>query len=890
MFQKKHTEFHAEMEAHIQLEIDRLCEQGLSESEARAAALRTFGNRTSTEERFYESHPSLWLDRLWQNVRFGARMLLRNPASTVVAVLTLALAIGANTAIFSLTNAVILRNLPIPNPNQVVLFGQCHWSGSVDDIPNTSWQLFSYHFFQQFRLRNAVFADVAAVDSLLMKTHARIGGGHLEKISADLVSGSFFNTLGVQPSRGRLLGPQDDVTPGAHPVAVASYQYWRERFGGDPSAVGSALTIDSTTYTLVGVAPPGFFGVRVGEAPNLFIPLAMEKQVSPGWNGLQRDLFQSLYLFGRLKPGVSMQAASANTNVLFRRIMASFAEGRADAKEIAGLQRATIELVPGANGISQIRSRFSPVLWLLMAIVGVLLLIACANLANLLLARAAARQREMAIRISIGAGRTRLIRQLLIESALLGLAGAVLGIAFASIASRLLLRMVSSGPQVIPLDLTVDGRVLAFTLAVTVATVLLFGIFPALRATRLNLVAVLKEGRTSTSAPARGRLARALVVAQIALSLMLVAGAGLFLRSLTNLLNMPRGFDAANVLEFGVDPNSAGYRVDARLENLIDSAETRVKSLPGVEAASFVFSVFDGGGWTGPVSVPGGPSDPPEIFHNVVGSGYLDTVRIPLLFGRDFTDHDDASSRKVALINQTMARDYFPGVSPIGRTFTVADEPEWRNIEIVGVVRDGKYMRLQEKPTPAAFYPHAQHPRFLYRFLVRYHGGPRGVAAQVRQVFAKLDANLPVGDALPLATIVNNSLTGQKAVAEICGFFAIAAIVLACLGIYGVMSYGVARRTNELGIRMALGAERGQVLRMVLREVLALTIVGVAVGLALAAAESKLIANLLFGVGPFDPLSLGIAAAAMVAVALLAGYGPARRATRIDPLAALRYE
>ena len=895
MFWKKRTsaDFRDEIESHLQLEVDRLQEQGLSEADARAAAYRSFGNRTRSEEQFYESNPRLWWDRLLQNVRFGVRMLMCSPASTIVAVLTLALGIGANTAIFSLMNAVLLRKLPVHNPHELVLFGNGNWRGSIDSLPNRSWQLFSYRFYKEFRHKNSVFSNVAAIDSILFDTHARVGSGtQFEKIGVELVSGTYFNTLGVNPVLGRVLTDSDDQTPGGHPVAVASYSWWQQRFARDPGVVGTTVTIGSTAYTIIGVAPQEFFGVIVGQSPDLWIPLAMEKEVSPGWNGLEKNLFQSLYLMARLKPGVDAQSANANTNLLFRQILGEYEGSQPSPKDVEDIKHALIELTPASTGLSQLRREFSSPLEILMAVVAVLLLIACANLANLLLARAAARQREMAIRMSIGAGRTRLIRQLLVESGLLGLAGAALGILFASMAGRVLLLMVSAGDQPLPIDVAPDTHVLIFTLAVTMLTVLLFGIAPALRATRLDLAPTLKEGRSVMGAPSRNRLARGLVIGQVALSLVLLAGAGLLLNSLQNLLAVPTGFDKTNVLVMAIDPAAAGYKEDARLEIMMQRAEERVASVAGVQSAAFAFSVFDGGGWTDAVIVPGRPASrtDPEVFHNIVGAQYMITMRIPIILGRALTARDDGQSRKVAVINETMARLYFPGGSPLGRTFNVGPSPEWQNVEVVGVVKDGKYTALRERPTAAAFYPHAQHPGYLSRILVRYTGDKAAVVSRVRAALAEIDPALPIGDVSTLNRLVDDSVINQRLVAQLSTLFAALAAFLACIGIYGVMSYGVARRTNELGVRMALGAERRDILWMVVRETLRLILIGVAAGVALSIAASRLIQSVLFGLKPFDPLVLGLAVITLTAVALFAGYLPARRATRIDPMVALRYE
>jgi predicted permease len=888
-------DFRAEIEADLQLEIDRLRELGLSEEEARARACQAFGNRTRAEERFYESSGWFWVDLLSHDLRFGLRMLAKNPSSTVIAVLTLALGIGANTAIFSLINAVMLRNLPVQEPKQLMLFGKGRWLGSVDNLPNGSWELFSFNFYRQFQQKNDVFSDVTAINSILFEPHGRIGNtADAEKVKADLVSGTYFKTLGVSPVLGRTFDKSEDETPGGHPVAVASYTWWHRRFANDPGIVGTKVAINATVYTIMGVTPPEFFGATVGQSPDLWIPLTMEKELSPAWNGLDKDLFQSLFIIGRRKPGVSAQQAAANTNVLFKQIISGYAGPQPSPKVLDDIRHAEIELTPAAAGLSQVRHQFSASLTILMVIVALVLLIACANVANLLLARAAARQREMAVRMSIGAHRSRLVRQLLVESGLLGLAGGGVGVLLAIGATRLLLLMVSSGSkEPFPLHAGSDGPVLIFTLIVTMATVLLFGTAPALYATRLALGSALKEGRGATASRAHNRLSRSLVVGQVALSLVLLVGSGLFLRGLVNLMNVDTGFDKRNVLVAGVDPGAAGYQPDARWDTVMGRIEGRVGSLSGIRAASFAFFVFDGGGWTAPVRVKGQPAsgNDPDVDHNIVGAQYFDALRVPVVLGRALHRQDDAASSRVAVINETMARVYFPGGSPLGRTFSIGNAAEYQNVEVVGVVKDAKYMSLDEHPMPAAFYPHAQHlGSFLYNFVIRYEGDPKQVTPEIVRAVREVDRHLPVGDFSTLKQIVGGSPSSQRMVAQLCTFFGMLAAFLACIGIYGVTSYGIAKRTNEFGIRMALGAERQDVLWMVLRDALRPALMGMTVGLVLALAAFRLLESQLFGLKFYDPFAVGWAIAAMIMVALLASFLPARRATRIDPTIALRCE
>jgi predicted permease len=890
---RKPHEFAAEIEAHLQLETDRLKEQGLTEDEARDAARRNFGNVTRVREQRYESGGWGVLDRLRQDVRFGTRMLAKTPGSTVVAVLTVALGIGGNAAVFSLLNAVMLRNLPVPQPNRLVLFGKGTWAGIQDTLPDRSWQLFSYPLYKEFRHKNQVFTDVAAIDSILFDTHGRVAGEpELEEIRVELVSGTYFETLGLNPSAGRLLTDADDRKPGGQPVAVASYGWWTRRFAKAPGAVGMPVAINVTEYRIVGVAPPRFVGQTVGQSTDEWLPLAMQKQISPGWNGLEDNLFQSLYLIARCKPGVGLKEAGANTNFLFRQILREYVEPHPTPKQLGDIAHAGIELTPAASGLPGLRVHFSSPLKILMGVVVLVLLIACANVANLLLARAIARQREVAVRLSLGAGRARVIRQLLVESGLLGVTGAAFGALIAWGASRLLLG-ICAGAESLAIDITPDERVLAFTVAITTLTVLLFGTAPAFYATRLDLASSLKAGRDIAGSPSRSRLSRALVVGQVSLSLVLLAGAGLFLQSFLNLMNIDTGFDKHNVLIVGIDPAAAGYRVDARVENMMESIEERVGSLPSVQGASFAFSIF-GGGWTQPVTAAGRPKSDNDldVFHDIVGPKYLDVMKTAVVLGRGLSARDTGASQRVAVINEAMARAYFPGVSPIGRTFTVGPEPEWQNVEVVGVTKDAKYMSLKQGHMPAAFYPHSQHPMFLYSLLVRYTGSTAALVPQIRSAIRATEPNLPVGPTSSLADLVENSVGNQRLVAQLSSVFGGLATLLACLGIYGVVSYGVARRTNEFGVRMTLGAERRDVFWSVLREVLRLVFIGVLLGspLPLAIGSSALVQTQLYGLKWYDPLAIGFAVLAILLLALLAGYLPARRATKIDPMAALRYE
>ena len=624
LFRKEQVdrELDEELRAYLEMAAAEMMKDGLSRREALRMVRLEQGTVEVTKEIVRTGRWESLVETLWQDLRFTARMLPKNPGFTTIAVLTLALGIGANTAIFSLLDAVLLRSLPVSHPEQLLWFGPARATGSTEYIPSGNTQAFSYLFFEDFRRKNRVFSDMAAIRSTVFETHGRVAGNaDLEKIDIELVSGRYFQTLGVNPALGRTLSESDDQAPGAHPVALASYSWWQRRFANDPSIVGKAVTIGSTVYTIVGVAWPGFFGATVGQSPDLWIPLAMEKEISPAWTGLDNPFFQALHIIARPKSGVTLSQAQAQTNFLFREIIRGYLGTRPTKQELDDIDHAYIRLTPAATGRSAVR-QFSSPLQVLMVVVALVLLIGCANVANLLLVRAAGRRREMAVRMSMGAKRSRLIRQLLAESALLGLLGTIFGVALAWGASRLLLYMVSTGTETIPIRIVPDLRILGFTVVVAFLTVLFFGTVPAFQATRFDLAKSLQGGRCIISAPARSRAGRGLVVAQVTLSLVPLTGAGLFSRSLSNLINLDTGFDKRNVLVMTMDPAAAGYESDARLESVMERIEERVAAIPGAEGASFALDVFDRGGWSGDdITVPGQPHKEyhPGVDFNIVG-------------------------------------------------------------------------------------------------------------------------------------------------------------------------------------------------------------------------------------------------------------------------------
>jgi len=842
------------------------------------------------------------MSELLQDLRYALRQLQKNPGFAAVAMISLALGIGANTTIFSLLDAILFRNLPVALPEQLVLFGHGHWVGSMNGMPNKSWDLFSWPLYREFSARNDVFSGVAAIDSIEFGSHAFLSGGPGWLSHVDLVSGNFFDVLGVHAALGRTLTSDDDRTSGSGAVAVASYGWWM-RQGRSPFVLGKSVRVGSSNYTIIGVAQRGFFGTTVGESPDFWIPLSMEKEISPGWNGLNDKDFQSLYLIARRKPDVSVWQASAETNTLFRQIIrGEYLGAKPSPRELASLKHAEVELTPAARGLSQLRLEMSLPLEILMAVVALVLLIACANIANLLLARGAVRSREIRVRMALGATRSRIIAQLLTESALLALSAATVGIVFSWRAGALLLHVVSGRHQAVPVEVTPNLQVLLFTVAVTVFATLLFGLVPALRAAGLGRMQPLTEGRGLVE-PLRNHAQSALIITQTALSLVLLAGAGLFLHSLRNLTDVNTGFDAHNVLVFGLDEYAAGYTQDARLAGLQHQIEDRVQSLPGVQAASFSMFTFNEGEWSDPVVVEGVPRTPEnshEVLYDVVGDGYFATFGLPLLAGRTFNGQDNAHAPSVAVINETMANRFFPGVSPVGHRFGIGDDPSHsRDIEVVGVVKDAKYVTLSEPAQMAAYFPWSQHLQYFSNFSVRYSGEPGAVIQEVRDSIAQVDPHVMVSNVTPLAALVEASIGNQQLIAQLSTIFALAATVLVCIGIYGLMSYAVTRRTREIGVRIALGAAPSSVQWLVLRENLIRALTGVFIGIPVALLGAQLVVKLenphllsrvLYGVGPLDPWSVSLGLFLMLFASTIAGLLPARRASRVEPMIALREE
>jgi len=823
-------------------------------------------------------------------------MLLKQKGFTTIAVLSLALGIGANTAIFSLIDALMLRALPVFEPERLVLFGNADSAGISIGFPDSSTDLFSYPTYREIRERTQSFSDIAAVHSFPSRVHGVVhaGGstGELEQVKAQMVSGTYFSVLGVNAHLGRVLTANDDITPGGHPVVVASHSWWQRRFASNPSVIGSTVSIDKTTYTIIGVAPRDFFGTTVGDSPDIWVPLSMEEQLPPGFKGLTNRMFQSLYLIGRLKPGTSVEQAGAETNLLFKQVLQEYSGAQPSEKRLQDIQQARIELTPAGRGLSELRREFSLPLKILMIVVGVVLLIACANIANLLMARAAARVQEFTIRVALGASAARIGRQLLTESLLLALVGGAAGVLLGSWGSSALVSMVSTGPQALPLNVEPDLRVLLFTVVLSILSAVVFGTAPAIRASRVELNASLKSNRASSSAITKSLVGKTLLVSQVALSLLLLVGAGLFVRTLVNLQRVDAGFNQEQVLLFQIDTDAIGYKQDSRLVQLYRDVEARVSSIPGVRAASFSMFAFNQGGWNAPASTRADSSSAGtvQIGNNSVGPDFFEAMGLPLLAGRGFGAQDTESSPKVAVISEAMAQRMFPNSSPLGKRFGMGGPEHSEDIEIIGVVKDAKYGNLMEEPRPMAYYPYSQSIIFLSNLEVSFSGEPGAITAETRRAIKDVHRDLPIVDAVRMSEHVGRSLVQQKLIARLSSFFGVLALLLACIGLFGIMSYSVTKRTNEIGIRMALGAGRADVMRLVLREGMTPVIIGVAIGLPAAIMGARLIATLLFGLQPSDPLTISVATVLLLGVAALAGYLPARKASRVDPMTALRCE
>ena len=878
LWPRKHREadLDRELRTHLDLEAQDHRDRGLSPDDARLAALRAFGNVSLTKEDVRSAWGWTLLEQFAADARYAFRGMWRSPALTAIAVLSLALGIGANTAIFSLVDAVLLRMLPIERPAELERIG-------MRDGPNNA-DVFSYPLFRELRARNQVFAGMFARNAT---PASLVAAGRTERGVMEIASGGYFTILGVHPLMGRLFTDEDDRTPSSSPVAVISFQYWRERLSADPAVLGKTIRINNYPFTVIGVTPPGFFGIEVGTSPDVWVPMMMQPEVFGGRVAFDDGNWGWLQVFGRRAPGLTEQQARAGLDVTLQQIQLQNAAPRfyAHPKELS------IRLTAAAQGTSRLRVDFENPLEVLMALVGLVLLIACANVANLLLARSAARRREIAVRLSLGAARSRLIRQLLTESILLSLIGGALGVLFSGFGVHFLLAFLPADRIPIVLEVSASARVLGFALAVSVLTGALFGLAPALESTRATLAGSLKDDGARLRGRGRFGLRRLLVVAQVSLSLLLLVGAGLFLRSLRNTAAINIGLKTDGVLMASVNPRLNGY-TPPQVANFYQQLQARLSAMPEVQAVGMSEVPLLSGNYNAVGLRIAGLPDPPQgrsIITNTVDPGLFDIAGIPIVRGRGFGPQDTPASGRVVILSETAARYFFGDAEPIGRKVVMGSRAE---LEVIGIARDSKYRAVREDTPRIGYYDLAQvNPPVVERTVyLRTVGDPTAHAAALRAAIRGLDRNLPVYNLKTFDQQKAESLVRERMIATLSGFFGALALLLAAVGIYGVMAYAVLHRTREIGIRMSLGAARRKVIWMVLRDALATTAAGIVIGFPLARWLAGFVATQLYGVKPTDAGTLFTACAVLAGVALLAAAIPAWKASRVDPVIALRWE
>ena len=890
-----------EMELHLAEKSAELQAGGMTPERARAEARRRFGNVGLK----YEESREIWIARFWseltQDIRYGCRAMMANKAFTVLAVLSLALGIGANTTIYSFMESILLRSLPVADPGSLVVL---NWrsrpprdSGKESEhvmhgVQGMAWPgdkgemvsgMFPYGAFEMFREENPAFSTVFGYFNGLHRTLAI--RGQATSASTEYVTGDYFRGLAVSAAAGRLIDSEDD-RPGAAPVAVISFAVSESRFGGPLNAIGQPILVDNTPFTVIGVAPPEFFGVDPADAPDLYLPLHTNllvdgdraARIYPDGN------FYWIEMMGRLRPGVSMAQAQAELAPRFHQWVAGTATTAGERAKLPALI-----LNPGAAGLGGLRRQYSKPLYVLLTMVGLILALACANIASLLLARAAARRREMAVRLSLGGGRLRVVRQLLTESVMLASLGGALGFLFAFWGVRWLTFLLSNGRDDFALHAHLNWNVLGVTAALSVVCGLLFGLAPAIQSTRPDVMPALKNGREGVP---RRRAQNALVVAQIAISFLILVAAGLFVRTLNNLHSVQLGYARENILLFSLNARQAGHR-DAEIATFYEDLRKRFESIPGVSSAtlsqsSIINAARTGQAIKGPMKI--GTMDVEDARVMAAGPRFLTTMQIPILAGREIDNRDQTNSRPVAVISERLARSYFENENPVGRHITLPDEK--RDLEIVGVSGNVRYggLKNEEENAMTVFVAAGQFPPDRMTYALHTAGDPLRFVSSVQEIVREADPRIPVTNVVTQAAEIDRTISRELTFAKLCTGFAVLALLTACVGLYGTMSYSVTRQVGEIGIRMALGAQRGAVEWMVLRRVLLLAAMGLAISVPAALSVTRLVKSLLFATQPNDPRTLAMAAVILLSAAILAGYAPARRASRIDPLAALRNE
>jgi predicted permease len=901
-----------ELRFHLEKDIELNVARGMNEKEARAAALRSFGAVDEVKEESRDLRGVRFLEETAQDLRYGLRMMRKSPAFTAIAVLSLALGIGANTALFSVVDSVLLQKIPVQDPDGLVLFewqaGKAFRTSGTSgygagDLPpgRRGSSSFNYSVYEAMQSQEGTPVTDLFGFAALWQASVSVDG-RAEVSDVQLVTGRYFAGLGVPAALGRTLTDEDNL-PNAAPAAVISHAFWQSSLGGDPDVLGKRIDINNVAFTIVGVAPKGFNGtLQIDMHPAATVPMSFEKQLS-GENMIDGRAGRAgvwfVHVMGRLKPGATREQARASLAGTFQAKAFEIQpppSRETDVTELDPKDYPVLMQRSGAQGLTESRRVYSSSIYILMGVVALVLLIACANVANMLLARSAARSSEITMRLAMGAGRWRLVRQLLTESMLLAFVGGAVGVLFAIWGTDALAAIGESGGDVLPEGITygLNVRVLLFTLAVSMVTGALFGLAPALRATRLDLTSAMKESSRGTAGISRSRLSKTLVVAQVAMSLLLLFGAGLFLRTVHNLQSVELGFNQENLLVFTLRPGKAGYEKD-RLHEFYRTIFERIEATPGVAAATFcrvplvANNTFDSG-----VILPGEtPQSGEEHITNmqIVRDNFFETMGIPLLAGRGFDDRDVDGSQPVAVVSEKFARDFFPEGNVLGQRVGF-DEKSLGKYEIVGVVRDTKYSSLREDIAPI-FYASARQETdnigTMY-FEVRTHGDPAAFAPIARKIVSGVDAGIPVTDVTTQEAQAARTVAQERVFADMLTFFGALAVLLAAIGLYGVMSYSVAQRTNEIGIRMALGAETGGVLRMVVAQGLKFAVIGLVIGSVATLGLTRFIEGQLYGVTASDPLTFAVVGALLLGVAIVACWIPALRAARVDPMVALRTE
>jgi predicted permease len=888
-----------ELRFHIESYAQDLVRGGLPHDEAMRRARAELGSISARKENCRSAWGTRIIDELRGDLRFAVRMLAKNPGLAAIAITSLALGIGANTVIFTMAKHMLLDRLRVPHPEQLRLL----WCTESDDVAvkgfwgyfegapggaNTITTSFSYPIYQQLRKQNHSLADIFAIKRFWRMT-ATIDG-RAEAVSTEMISGNFYSALGVQPALGRAIGESDDGEPGSGPVLVISDRYWTNRFSRSPSVIGKTININSTPMTIVGVNSPGFTGAYdTMSSPDVFMPFSMQPIVAPkGSQSLLTDPDEWwVMMMGRAKPGVSETAAEAALNVAFEAAIRNTVAVKKDAK----MPRLMVR--DGKRGQDQ-EAQMSKAVYVLQGLAGFVLLLACANLANLLLARTGARQCEMSVRLALGARRGRILRQMFSESLLLSMLGGAAGLLLAYVGRNAIPRMMTDPWGQLPFEGSIDWGIFAFASAISIATGLLFGLAPAWQASRVHISSGLKDGAQTATRRRKGFAGKAIVVVQISLAMLLLVGAGLFVRTLVNLGYAHLGFSPDHLLLFDIEPPSARYRANKDVA-LHRELEQRLAAVPGVDAVTLSQQPLIAGNIVQSQFMPSGQANFKQrrAQFNLVGERFFLTMGIPLVAGRSFNSGDTETSRKVAIINRELAKEFYPNVDPVGRTFTT-DLKDTSPITIVGICGDAKYDRVTKDVQATYYAPYRQHGdpdggmQMTYEVSTRMD--PAAIVPSVRAAVASVDPNLPVLDVRTQQQQIDSTMRPERIFANLSAGFGVLALVLASIGMYGIMAYSVSRRTNEIGIRMAMGAQPRLVLGMVLREASRLVAIGVVVGVCAALGMGRVIASMLYGLNSWDPVTLISSGALLIGVAIAASWIPARRAASVDPMRALRHE